>query len=79
MKLKHAKNNAGFTLVELLVVIAIIASLAAISSPIIIKQIAKSRATQAINNAKDIAIGIKDGALLTGNALPQNQVLKQET
>lgn len=67
MKLKHAKKNSGFTLVELLVVIAIIAALAAISSPIIIRQIARSRATQAINNSKDIMIGLRDMSIAEGN------------
>lgn len=69
MKLKHAKKNSGFTLVELLVVIAIIAGLAAISSPIIIQQIAKSRATQAVNNGRDIHIGLRDQSITTGSAL----------
>jgi prepilin-type N-terminal cleavage/methylation domain-containing protein len=62
MKLTNVKKNSGFTLVELLVVIAIIAGLAAISSPIILRQIARSRATQAINNGKDIYIGLRDYA-----------------
>ena len=70
MKLKNSKKNSGFTLVELLVVIAIIAGLAAISSPIIIKQIAKARATQAINNAKDIYVGLRDMSMKTGQPLP---------
>ena len=69
MKLIHAKNRPGFTLVELLVVIAIIAVLAAILSPIIIGQINKSRATGAINNAKDIHIGLRDYCINRG-ALP---------
>jgi len=60
MKLKHAKKTSGFTLVELLVVIAIIAALAAISSPIILRQVKRSRATAATNNAKDIYQGLRD-------------------
>ena len=72
MKLKHAKKNSGFTLVELLVVIAIIAALAAISSPIIIRQIARSRATQAINNSKDIYVAVRDYAFARGGKSPDN-------
>lgn len=70
MKLKNTKKNSGFTLVELLVVIAIIAGLAAISSPIIIRQIARSRATQALNNGKDIYIGLRDYAFSRGGKTP---------
>lgn len=71
MKLKYKnKKTAGFTLVELLVVIAIIAALAAISSPIIIRQIARSRATQALNNGKDIHVGIREFAFNRAGATP---------
>jgi len=70
MKLKHNKNNSGFTLVELLVVIAIIAALAAISSPIILRQQKKGRLTQASNNARDIYHGIKDFADDTTGSAP---------
>lgn len=70
MKLKHAKKNSGFTLVELLVVIAIIAALAAISSPIIIRQIARSRATQALNNGKDIYVGLREFAFNRAGVCP---------
>jgi len=58
----QVKHIRGFTIVELLVVIGIIASLAALSSPIILRQIASSRATQAVNNGKDIYAGIRDFA-----------------
>lgn len=51
-------SPAGFTLVELLVVIAIMAALAALSSPIIIRQIARARSARALNNAHDVAIGM---------------------
>jgi len=71
MKLKYKnKKTAGFTLVELLVVIAIIAALAAISSPIIIRQIARSRATTAISNSKDIYAGVRAFAFERGGETP---------
>lgn len=46
--------NKGFTLVELLVVIAIIAALAAMATPVIMKQNKKAAMTEATNNAKQI-------------------------
>ncbi len=49
-------HKRGFTLVELLVVIAIIASLAALSAPMIMSQIKKADRIEAINNAKQIGI-----------------------
>jgi len=61
-KILFVRHKQGFTLVELLVVIAIIASLAAISAPIMLREIARSRATQALNNGKDIYAGIRDHA-----------------
>jgi prepilin-type N-terminal cleavage/methylation domain-containing protein len=54
MKMTKNKLAKGFTLVELLVVIAIIAALAALSTPVVLKQQKKANATQAINNAKQI-------------------------
>ena len=63
MKIKtHTRPNA-FTLVELLVVIAIIALLAGLSTPIIMRQLQKARGTTALNNAKDIHIGVREHAL----------------
>ena len=79
MKLKHTKKNAGFTLVELLVVIAIIAGLAAISSPIIIRQISRARATQALNNGKDIYVGIRDYAFQRGGATMAAEATSYQT
>lgn len=70
MKLKHAKKNAGFTLVELLVVIAIIAVLAGLSTPIVLRKIAESNATTAQNNAKDIYKGLVAYALANGTFPP---------
>jgi prepilin-type N-terminal cleavage/methylation domain-containing protein len=49
-------HKRGFTLVELLVVIAIIASLAALSAPMIMGQIKRADRTEAISNAKQIGI-----------------------
>lgn len=44
----------GFTLVELLVVIAIIAALAAMATPVILKQQKKAAMTEATSNAKQV-------------------------
>ena len=54
MKMTKTKLAKGFTLVELLVVIAIIAALAALSTPVVLKQQKKASATEAINNAKQV-------------------------
>jgi len=54
MKMTKTKLAKGFTLVELLVVIAIIAALAALSTPVVLKQQKKANATTAVNNAKQI-------------------------
>ena len=48
----------GFTLVELLVVIAIIATLAGIALPVIMAQKKKGARTEALSNAKQIAIAL---------------------
>jgi prepilin-type N-terminal cleavage/methylation domain-containing protein len=56
------KNNPnyrrGFTLVELLVVIVIIASLAALSAPMIMRQVKKAAQTEAISNSKQIGLAM---------------------
>jgi prepilin-type N-terminal cleavage/methylation domain-containing protein len=67
MRTKPSSSTSGFTLIEILLVISIIAGLAAISSPIVLRQIARSRATQAVNNAKSIGVGLRDYALLHGS------------
>lgn len=54
MKLTKRHMSKGFTLVELLVVIAIIAALAAMATPVIMKQNKKAAMTEATSNAKQI-------------------------
>ncbi len=54
----NSRNKRGFTLVELLVVIVIIASLAGLSTPMIMGQIKKAARTQATSNAKQIGIAM---------------------
>jgi prepilin-type N-terminal cleavage/methylation domain-containing protein len=51
-------HKRGFTLVELLVVIVIIASLAALSAPMIMGQVKKAARTEAISNAKQIGLAM---------------------
>lgn len=54
MKSNIKHRAKGFTLVELLVVIAIIAALAAMATPVILKQKKKADMTEAVSNAKQI-------------------------
>ena len=54
MKISRKYTNKGFTLVELLVVIAIIAALAAMATPVIMKQKKKADMITATSNAKQI-------------------------
>jgi len=60
MKMTKTKLAKGFTLVELLVVIAIIAALAALSTPVVLKQQKKASLAQAVNNAKQLGYLFKD-------------------
>ena len=60
MKMTKTKLAKGFTLVELLVVIAIIAALAALSTPVVLKQQKKASLAEAINNQKQIGYLMKD-------------------
>lgn len=53
-----------------LMAVPAIASLAAISSPIIIRQIARSRATTALSNGKDIYVGLRVYAFEHGGKCP---------
>lgn len=55
MKLANKPKAAGFTLVELLVVIVIIASLAALSFTVGPKMMRKAKATEAMQNIRQIA------------------------
>ena len=51
-------RRRGFTLVELLVVIVIIASLAALSAPMIMGQVKKAAKAEAISNSKQIGLAM---------------------
>jgi prepilin-type N-terminal cleavage/methylation domain-containing protein len=57
MKTKSTLRQ-GFTLVELLVVIVIIASLAALSAPMIMGQVKKAAKAEAISNSKQIGLAM---------------------
>jgi prepilin-type N-terminal cleavage/methylation domain-containing protein len=54
----NIKVKRGFTLVELLVVIVIIAALAALSSPMVFRQVKRAAEAQALSNARQIGIAL---------------------
>jgi prepilin-type N-terminal cleavage/methylation domain-containing protein len=54
----NTNRKRGFTLVELLVVIVIIASLAALSAPMIMGQISKAHKAEAISNSKQVGLAL---------------------
>jgi prepilin-type N-terminal cleavage/methylation domain-containing protein len=53
-------TRRGFTLVELLVVIVIIAALAGLTAPMVIRQRKKADQTEAVNNARQIGLGLME-------------------
>ncbi len=69
MKLPRNPRKDGFTLVELLVVIAIIAALAALSFTVGPKMLAKGKATEAMQNMRQL------GPILTGYAADHDMKL----
>jgi prepilin-type N-terminal cleavage/methylation domain-containing protein len=85
MKTNLQQTRRGFTLVELLVVIVIIASLAALSSPLVFRQVKRAAEAQALSNARQIGFALFEfqndyGSYPSAATLTQlNEVFPSET
>jgi prepilin-type N-terminal cleavage/methylation domain-containing protein/prepilin-type processing-associated H-X9-DG protein len=69
----HAGSGGGFTLIELLVVIAIIALLAALLLPALTRAKETARATQCLNQMRQIVLAVRLYADANNDELPRSQ------